>query len=64
VISRLDERLEREIAVHRLRFTCESCAHFDEDAGRCSLGFPSAPHRLAALRGAQELLFCKAFELS
>lgn len=76
MIVPVDALLRREVETHRLRFTCESCAHFDEagplDApdsgraggGRCSLGFPHEPHTRARFDTAPDLAFCKAFELS
>lgn len=73
MIVPLDALLRREVERYSLRFTCESCAHLDPDAapthagppGRCSLGFPHAPHTASAFGGGAEgFLFCKAFELS
>ncbi len=72
MIVPLDALLRREVEAFALRFTCEACAHFDpessptsEPPGRCSLGFPHAPHTTATYRGpAEGYLFCKAFELS
>ena len=75
MIVPVDALLRREVEAHRLRFTCESCAHFDEAAppaappgepggGRCSLGFPHEPHTRARFDTAPDLAFCKAFELS
>lgn len=72
MILPLDALLRREVDTFTLRFTCESCAHFDGEVapdgdppGRCSLGFPHAPHTTSTFRGpAEGYLFCKAFELS
>jgi hypothetical protein len=65
----VDERLREESERFAFRFTCEHCAHWEGDA-RCSLGYPSEPHRLIDLRSLVELgskrsiEFCKAFELA
>jgi hypothetical protein len=61
--SRVDERLRREVRVYALRFTCDACAAFDPESERCAYGFPTAPHRTSELEGADEVVFCKAFEL-
>ena len=60
---RVDEQLLREAARYRLVFTCERCVEFDPEGERCSLGFPIAPHRDPDLRGREEVIFCKTFEL-
>lgn len=62
MILPIDALLRREAADFRLMWSCESCAHFDDAAPSCSLGFPDAPHRDAAW-DAEDLAFCKAFEL-
>lgn len=66
MILPIDALLRREVAVHQLRFTCESCAHFDDVApgGRCSLGFPHQPHLRSTFESADRIAFCKAYELS
>jgi hypothetical protein len=47
-----------------LRFTCEHCTYFDSHAERCMHGYPNAEHRAARYeRGAEDLVFCKEFEL-
>jgi len=58
----VDARLLEEAARFAFRFACEECAHFDVDAGRCSLGYPAAPRRDAL--GARHLELCKEFELA
>lgn len=49
------------------RFTCEHCAHFDDETGDCLHGFPNQMHRLrffdADPRPAR-ILFCKDFDLA
>ncbi len=63
MIVPIDALLRREAEQHRFLWSCESCAHFDEDRSRCSLGFPDAPHRRVAW-DAPDLAFCKSFELA
>lgn len=64
----VDQRLCEESERFSFRFTCEHCAHWENDA-RCSLGYPSEPHRLVELNrlielhGERSIEFCKAFEL-
>lgn len=49
---------------YELRFTCEHCAYFVADDGRCSHGYPNQEHRAARYeQGSAELVFCKDFEL-
>lgn len=65
----VDDLLCSEISRYRLRFTCEHCAHFDEEGraekeGACSQGFPSREHRSTPLRPGDTLVFCKMFEAS
>lgn len=62
--SRVDERLRAEAEQYRLRFGCESCAHFAPESRSCSNGFPTAPHLQIDLGRVESLEFCKAFELS
>ncbi|HTQ07460.1 MAG TPA: hypothetical protein VMI54_26570 [Polyangiaceae bacterium] len=61
--TEVDERLRREAAAFRLRFTCEDCAHFAEPEGTCAHGYPAAPHRALDLAARTTLEFCKEFEL-
>lgn len=63
MITRVDATLVREVAQFALRFTCESCAHFDTDGRACANGYPAEPHRSTALRPGASLWFCKEFEL-
>jgi hypothetical protein len=63
-ISRVDEQLREEAQRYRLRFGCESCAHFAPESRSCSYGFPTAPHLQVDLGRVDALEFCKAFELS
>jgi hypothetical protein len=47
-------------------FTCEHCAHFDDETGECLHGFPNGMHRLAyytAPKKPATILFCKDFDL-
>lgn len=64
MILPIDALLRREVEAHRLRFTCETCAHFDEEAGRCSLGFPHRDHLRATFDDGTAIAFCKAYELA
>lgn len=72
--ARFDEDAER----FALRFCCDHCGFFDEDAERCRHGWPTAPHRAARYRTAptadspaessvessgDTVVFCKEFEL-
>jgi hypothetical protein len=43
-------------------FSCEACGHFDRARDACRHGYPIDEHR-AIPAGAQELVFCKEFEL-
>jgi hypothetical protein len=63
VKTAVDERLRREAASYDLRFTCEHCAHFVEEARACAHGYPAAPHRSLELAKLATLEFCKEFEL-
>ena len=63
MILPVDALLRREVEAHRLRFTCETCAHFDEATPRCSLTFPHEPHLRATFDREASIAFCKAYEL-
>jgi len=63
VRTEIDERLRREAAEYRLRFTCEDCAHFVEAERACAHGYPAEPHRALDLATRSSLEFCKEFEL-
>jgi hypothetical protein len=63
VLTRIDDTFRREAEHFQLRWSCESCAHFEEETGACSHGFPNSAHRLRDLEGQRELVFCKDFEL-
>ena len=63
MIHRIDQRLREEARLFRLVFACPDCASFDETSERCSLGYPSEPHRDPSLEGRAEVTFCKTFEL-
>jgi hypothetical protein len=55
------ERLRAEAVRFSFRFACDDCAHFDEQAARCSLSYPAAPRQGALALDVVEL--CKEFEL-
>jgi hypothetical protein len=59
----VDARLCSEAHSYHLRFACEDCAHFDVGRTACTHGYPTAPHRRAALVLGREIVFCKEFEL-
>lgn len=63
MIVPIDALLRREATERQFVWSCERCAHFDDDAPRCTLGFPDEPHRDAAWNAA-EIAFCKSFELA
>jgi hypothetical protein len=60
--TRVDELLRAQAKAYALRFACDDCAHFERDAGACSLGYPAAPRR-PEVEG-PSLEFCKSFELA
>jgi hypothetical protein len=61
--TRIDDLLRREARRYDLRFSCESCAHYDAPGESCANGFPVEAHRAIDLERASELFFCKEFEL-
>lgn len=64
MLSRVDERLRSEAERYALRFTCETCAHFDPEQQRCGNGYPVEPHVGIQLASTNELAFCKEYELA
>lgn len=64
MILLVDDRFRAEAKRFALRFTCESCAYFDEDRGVCSHAFPNEAHRRIELERMVEVTFCKEFELA
>ncbi len=64
MLSVVDERFVEQAKRFSLRFTCESCAHYDPDTGGCGNGYPNQPHRAIEIERVRELAFCKEFELS
>jgi hypothetical protein len=65
MIQVVDGRLRDEARRFHLRFACPDCASFDAEGGRCSLGFPPGPHLDPRIDDARdEIVFCKAFELT
>lgn len=63
MITPVDDRLRDEAGRFALRFACPDCASFDDEARRCSLGFPIEAHVDPRVEGRAEIIFCKAFEL-
>jgi len=48
-----------------LRHTCEDCAYFHKQSGRCANGWPTTPHRRAYHENDPPgLITCKEFELT
>lgn len=46
-----------------MRFTCEACALFDDERGRCAHGFPTEEHREERYRDPDaDVMFCKEWE--
>jgi hypothetical protein len=64
VKSRVTLQFRQEVERFDLRFTCESCAHYEPDQQRCAHGYPTAVHRARALDDVEHWLFCKEFELA
>jgi hypothetical protein len=64
VKTRIDARFVEESQRFSLCFTCEHCAYFALEDGACANGYPNDAHREAALYEADELDFCKEFELA
>ena len=63
MIHSVDGCLRDEARRFGFLFACPDCAHFDPAGDRCSLGYPSAPHKVPDLEGREEVVFCKYFEL-
>ena len=59
----VDEQLLEESSRYALRYTCETCVHYDATGSNCSLGYPNGMHRLVPLRAGKHLTFCKEFDL-
>jgi hypothetical protein len=64
MIHRVDATLRNEARQYKLAFTCEACAGFDPERLECSLGYPIEPHHRIDLETAEQVIFCKAFELT
>lgn len=64
MLTEVDDRLREEARRFELRFTCESCAHFDPVSERCASGYPNQAHHGIRLARLQTLSFCKEFELA
>jgi hypothetical protein len=63
MIHVVDDRLRDEALRFALRFACPDCVSFDDEARRCSLGFPPEPHLDPRIEEREQVVFCKAFEL-
>lgn len=64
MLTLVDSLLRREAVTFALRYTCESCAHFDDARRLCAEGYPNEPHVEDRMRSADTLEFCKSFELA
>lgn len=61
----VDQRFRDERRRYALRLHCEDCALFDEAAGACAHGFPTAEHRRPETAADDaRVVFCKDFELA
>ena len=63
MIVTIDRQLREETERYRLLFACPDCVSYDEEGARCTLGYPTEPHRDQKLDGRVHLTFCKTFEL-
>jgi hypothetical protein len=63
VKTTVDLRLIEEAEAHDLRFRCDDCVYFDENAETCAHEYPVAEHRPPALSPGMRVVFCKEFEL-
>ena len=66
----MEVKFSREFDAQRerfaFRFTCEHCAHFDDEKEVCIHGFPNEMHRLGyyiAEKRPKTIVFCKDFDL-
>jgi hypothetical protein len=64
VLTEVDDRLREEAGRFELRFTCETCAHFDPITENCASGYPNDAHRRVRLASVSTLSFCKEYELA
>jgi hypothetical protein len=63
MITVVDARLRQDIEGYELKYSCEDCIHFEEQAAGCSLGFAPEPHRARTIELGSTIVFCKTFEL-
>ncbi len=62
-----NQNFESERERYSFCFTCEQCAHFDENAETCLHGYPCHMHRLMYYKTVPKpptILFCKDFDLA
>ena len=66
----MEVKFSPEFEAQRVRFdfcfTCEHCAHFDDETDECLHGFPNQMHRLGYYESTprpETILFCKDFDL-
>ena len=57
---------DAQIEQYSFCFTCETCAHFDDEENTCLHGFPNRMHQIGYYRTdprPETILFCKDFDL-
>jgi hypothetical protein len=65
VKTAVDPRLLGEVERFTLRFACDDCAHFAAERGpTCGNGWPVRLRRSDIEPGADDVAFCKEFELA
>lgn len=61
------DAFERQRVKYSFRFTCDHCAHYDEERRVCLHGFPNEMHVLDLYLADEKpatILFCKDFDLA
>lgn len=62
---KMSEEFTKEIKEYGLVYTCEHCSLFLPEDGKCSILYPTKPHRLTTinkLKAGERMYFCKMFE--
>ena len=63
MITKVDERFREEAERFSLRFGCESCFAWNAETKRCAHEYPNEQHCGVDLEQADQVVFCKEFEL-
>lgn len=63
MITKVDRRFREEAERFALRFGCECCFAWNTETLRCSHEYPNEQHRGVDLQHADQVVFCKEFEL-